>query len=66
MVFVGRPALWGLTFNGEEGVKKVLTILRTEFENTLLLTGEPTEIKLSKDLQTVILFFLQVAVNLVI
>lgn len=40
MVFVGRPALWGLAYNGEEGVKKVLNILRNEFEHTLLLTGK--------------------------
>lgn len=40
MVFVGRPALWGLSYNGEEGVKKVLSILKKEFETTLLLTGK--------------------------
>lgn len=40
MVFLGRPALWGLTYNGEEGVKQILTILRKEFETTLLLAGK--------------------------
>lgn len=40
MVLVGRPALWGLTYNGKEGVKKILDILRTEFEHTLMLTGK--------------------------
>ncbi|XP_030767950.1 hydroxyacid oxidase 1 [Sitophilus oryzae] len=39
MVFVGRPALWGLAYGGEEGVKKVLGILKTEFDYTLALTG---------------------------
>lgn len=39
MVFVGRPALWGLSYNGEDGVKKVLNILKREFESTMMLTG---------------------------
>lgn len=40
MAFVGRPALWGLSYGGEEGVKKVLNILKNEFEHTLLLAGK--------------------------
>lgn len=40
MVFLGRPALWGLAYNGEEGVKQILDILKKEFETTLLLTGK--------------------------
>ncbi|XP_071440603.1 2-Hydroxyacid oxidase 1 [Hetaerina americana] len=39
MVFFGRPALWGLAYNGEDGVKTVLDILRNEFDLTLALTG---------------------------
>ncbi|KAJ8960748.1 hypothetical protein NQ318_020041 [Aromia moschata] len=39
MVFMGRPALWGLAHSGEEGVKKVLDIIRTEFDHTLGLSG---------------------------
>nr|XP_023025404.1 hydroxyacid oxidase 1 [Leptinotarsa decemlineata] len=39
MVFVGRPALWGLAHSGEEGVKKVMNILKTEFDIALGLSG---------------------------
>ncbi|XP_065057784.1 2-Hydroxyacid oxidase 1-like [Rhopilema esculentum] len=38
-VFIGRPVLWGLTYGGEVGVKKVLEILKNEFERCLTLTG---------------------------
>lgn len=37
---MGRPILWGLAYKGEEGVKQVLEILRTDFEFTLALTGK--------------------------
>ncbi|KAL1473285.1 hypothetical protein MTO96_038783 [Rhipicephalus appendiculatus] len=40
-VFVGRPALWGLAYNGKEGVLKVLSILRDEFLQTMQLLGCP-------------------------
>lgn len=39
MVFIGRPVIWGLSIGGEEGVKKILNILRKEFDFTLALTG---------------------------
>uniref|UniRef100_A0A1B6E4M7 (S)-2-hydroxy-acid oxidase n=1 Tax=Clastoptera arizonana TaxID=38151 RepID=A0A1B6E4M7_9HEMI len=39
MVFVGRPALWGLAHSGEEGVKNVLNILKEEFNSCLGLAG---------------------------
>ncbi|RZB40997.1 FMN dh domain containing protein [Asbolus verrucosus] len=39
MVFLGRPALWGLAHSGEEGVKKILTILKTELDYALVITG---------------------------
>ncbi|KAK9702101.1 FMN-dependent dehydrogenase [Popillia japonica] len=39
MVFIGRPALWGLAYGGEEGVKKILSILKKEFDFALALTG---------------------------
>ena len=40
MVFIGRPALWGLTFGGQNGVKTVLTILKNEFDNSMALSGK--------------------------
>uniref|UniRef100_A0A1I8P2Q4 (S)-2-hydroxy-acid oxidase n=1 Tax=Stomoxys calcitrans TaxID=35570 RepID=A0A1I8P2Q4_STOCA len=39
MVFVGRPALWGLGCEGSGGVKKMLQVLQKDFEITLALAG---------------------------
>ncbi|XP_015516994.1 hydroxyacid oxidase 1 [Neodiprion lecontei] len=39
MVFVGRPMLWGLTCNGEEGASSVLDILRSEIDRAYALSG---------------------------
>ena len=41
-VLVGRPAVWGLTVAGEQGVVDVLTILRAELENAMALAGVRT------------------------
>ncbi|CAL1262320.1 unnamed protein product [Larinioides sclopetarius] len=38
-VFIGRPVLWGLAHSGEEGVRKVLQILRKEFDTAMALSG---------------------------
>ncbi|XP_049520557.1 2-Hydroxyacid oxidase 2-like [Dermacentor silvarum] len=38
-VFVGRPVLWGLAYNGKQGVERVLQILRNELEHTMRLLG---------------------------
>ncbi|NRQ31177.1 alpha-hydroxy-acid oxidizing protein [Nonomuraea sp. NN258] len=38
-VAVGRPVLWGLAAAGERGVTDVLTRLREQFEDALLLCG---------------------------
>ena len=38
-VFIGRPILWGLTYNGEEGVERVLEILREEYKCAMMLSG---------------------------
>jgi isopentenyl diphosphate isomerase/L-lactate dehydrogenase-like FMN-dependent dehydrogenase len=38
-VLVGRPALWGLTAGGREGVARVLGLLREELELALALLG---------------------------
>ncbi|XP_029850335.2 hydroxyacid oxidase 1-like [Ixodes scapularis] len=38
-VFVGRPVLWALAYNGEEGVREMLEILRQELDRTLALIG---------------------------
>jgi len=36
---VGRPALWGLAYDGAEGVKMVLDVLERELYRTMALTG---------------------------
>ncbi|XP_043912482.1 hydroxyacid oxidase 1 [Protopterus annectens] len=38
-VFVGRPAVWGLAYKGEEGVHEVLQILKDEFRLAMALSG---------------------------
>jgi 4-hydroxymandelate oxidase len=41
-VMVGRPYLWGLAADGEEGVTRVLEILREELVSAMVLSGHPT------------------------
>ena len=38
-VLVGRPILWGLTVNSEEGARHILEILRRELDEAMLLCG---------------------------
>jgi isopentenyl diphosphate isomerase/L-lactate dehydrogenase-like FMN-dependent dehydrogenase len=38
-VLVGRPVVWGLAVDGEDGVVGVLEILRDELRNAMALTG---------------------------
>ena len=38
-VMVGRPILWGLAIGGEEGVKQVLNILKSELDLAMALCG---------------------------
>ncbi|XP_061396854.1 uncharacterized protein LOC133332468 [Musca vetustissima] len=39
MVFVGRPAVWGLGCGGSAGVKEMLKVLKRDFEITMALAG---------------------------
>lgn len=41
-VFIGRPLFWGLAADGEQGVVRVLDILREEIEITMAKCGRPT------------------------
>ena len=41
-VLIGRPIFWGLAFDGEEGVIRVLETLREEIEITMAKCGRPT------------------------
>jgi (S)-2-hydroxy-acid oxidase len=38
-VLIGRPALWGLASNGQEGVERVMHILERELSRTMALAG---------------------------
>ena len=40
-VFIGRPVLWGLAWNGAEGVRWVHDQLRTELDESMALSGCP-------------------------
>lgn len=52
-VLVGRPVLWGLAANGEEGVVAVLETLRREFELAMALCGCSTVGKIDRSLVSV-------------
>jgi len=41
-VFIGRPLFWGLAVDGEQGVIRVLNLLREEMEITMAKCGRPT------------------------
>lgn len=41
-VMVGRPVVFGLAAKGEQGVRKILGMLKDELELTMALTGCPT------------------------
>ena len=49
-VAVGRPILWGLAVGGEEGVVRVLELLRNELVNALTLCGCASPGDVSRDL----------------
>jgi 4-hydroxymandelate oxidase len=41
-VLIGRPFLWGLAVDGEDGVTEVLRMATSELEHTMTLMGTPT------------------------
>ncbi|CAN6571153.1 unnamed protein product [Malus baccata var. baccata] len=41
-VLVGRPVVYGLAANGKQGVKRVVEMLKDEFELTMALSGCPS------------------------
>lgn len=48
-VLVGRPILWGLTLDGEQGARAVLSTLRSELEHDMALLGVPSLSGLNSD-----------------
>jgi isopentenyl diphosphate isomerase/L-lactate dehydrogenase-like FMN-dependent dehydrogenase len=51
-VLVGRPVVWGLAVDGEDGVHHVLEILREELGNAMALTGCRTISDITAELVT--------------
>ncbi len=49
-VGVGRPIVWGLAVDGDQGVKRVLEILRREFDLAMALCGCAKVVEINKDL----------------
>jgi (S)-2-hydroxy-acid oxidase len=39
-VFLGRPIVYGLAYQGEEGVRSVLSLINYEFRLAMALAGE--------------------------
>ena len=49
-VFVGRPVHWGLAYDGENGVRLMLSILRAEFDKIMTYSGCSSVDRITKDL----------------
>ncbi len=49
-IAIGRPVLWGLSSNGEEGVLEVLKMLKHELDTTMALCGCTTVKEIDKNL----------------
>ncbi|GME44883.1 2-hydroxy-acid oxidase [Neofusicoccum parvum] len=47
--WVGRPALWGLAYDGQAGVEKMLSILYDDFKRCMQLTGCSSVADITKD-----------------
>ena len=41
-VMIGRPMFWGLAVDGEDGVRRVIRILRDELVMAMGMCGRPT------------------------
>jgi 4-hydroxymandelate oxidase len=49
-VLIGRPILWGLALDGENGVRRVLEMIRAEFDLAMGLCGACSVDELTRDL----------------
>ena len=49
-VGVGRPVMWGLAVGGQDGVRHLLEILRSELDHTLALCGASGATRLDPEL----------------
>lgn len=48
-VFIGRPILWGLAVNGEQGAYQVIEILKQELDIAMVLCGYSSISDLKED-----------------
>ncbi|KAE8370446.1 FMN-dependent dehydrogenase [Aspergillus caelatus] len=48
-VLIGRPALWGLAYKGQEGVETVFNIMERELNRTMALAGTRNVEEITKD-----------------
>ncbi|KAH7323940.1 S-2-hydroxy-acid oxidase [Rhexocercosporidium sp. MPI-PUGE-AT-0058] len=46
--WIGRPAIWGLAYDGQKGVEKAIEILYDEFRRCMMLTGCNSVSEISK------------------
>jgi 4-hydroxymandelate oxidase len=49
-VLIGRPVVWGLSWDGASGIETVLKLLYDEFESVMGLAGAPTVADITRDL----------------
>lgn len=50
MVFIGRPALYGLACEGQQGVENIIKILKHELDLTMCNTGARNIKEITKDM----------------
>lgn len=50
LCLIGRSALWGLAYDGQQGVENVLNILERELSRTMALTGAPSIKDISREM----------------
>lgn len=50
MVFMGRPALWGLAVDGQSGVESVLQLVKAEMEVAMSICGTPLVKDITRDM----------------
>jgi isopentenyl diphosphate isomerase/L-lactate dehydrogenase-like FMN-dependent dehydrogenase len=51
-VGIGRPYLWGLSAYGQQGVERVLDILRAELQMTMRQCGAPAIARIDRAMVT--------------
>lgn len=50
MVFIGRPAVYGLACEGQDGVENIIKILKLEFDLTMCNTGATKISEITRDM----------------